>query len=297
VAEKPFINQNRNSVGTAGARGISFALAVSLFSALGFLSGCTSQNPRDRFMLAEKLWQEKNYPAAIAEYEKVIQKDPSSQIGVQAGYRAAMTQTLFLNEHLAALRKLNRIIEGDTDPEFTYESYRQIGEILFTKLEQYEQAIQHYERMLELYPKDINQAEYIYRIGKAQFHLLKFEDSIRTLKIVVDKHRGTEWAKKARYEMAVSQQTKGHQLQTQETRAAQDAFKESVKQYEQFIKLYPDDPLALQARFEIGNCYEEMDQVDAAYKIFEEIRDKYPNRTVVELKLKRIHDRKNQKNL
>jgi tetratricopeptide (TPR) repeat protein len=248
-------------------------------------------------MLAEKLWQEKNYPAAIAEYEKVIQKDPSSQIGVQAGYRAAMTQTLFMNEHLSALRKLNRIIEADTDPEFTYEAYRQIGEILFSRLEQYEQAIQHYEHVLELYPKDANQAEYIYRIGKGQFHLLKFDDSIRTFKIVLEKGKGTDWAKRARYEMAVSQQTKGHQLQAKETRAAQDAFKEAVKQYEEFIKLFPDDPLALQSKFEIGNCYEEMDQVDAAYKVFEEIREKYPNRTVVELKLKRIHDRKNQKNL
>lgn len=270
------------------------AIAASML--LGF-SGCTSQNPRDRFMLAEKLWQEKNYPAAVAEYEKVIQKDPSSRIGMQAGFRAAMTQTLFLNEHLSALRKLNRIIDADVDPEFTYEAYRQIGEILFSKLEQYEQAIAHYERMIELYPKDPNQAEYIYRIGKSQFHMLHFDDAMKTFKIAVDKYPGTEWAKRSRFEMGVSQQTKGHQLQAKETRAAQDAFRQAVKQFEEFIKLFPEDPLALEARFEIGSCFEELDQIDAAYKAFEEIREKYPNRTVVELKLKRIHDRKNQKNL
>lgn len=248
-------------------------------------------------MLAEKLWQEKNYAAAVAEYEKVIQKDPSTKLGIQAGFRAAMTQTLFLNEHLSALRKLNRIVEANIDPEFTYLAHRQMGEILFSRLEQHEQAIAQYERMIELYPKDPNQAEYVFRIGKSQFHLLRFDDAMKTYKIVVDQFPNTEWAKRARFETAVAQQTKGHQLQAKETRSANEVFKQAVKRYEEFIKLFPNDPLALQAKFEIGNCYEELDQIDAAYKAFEELKEKHPNRTVIELKLRRIRERKEQKNL
>lgn len=269
--------------------------SIGLVLILG--SSCTSQNPRDRFLLAEKLWQEKSYEAAVAEYEKVIQKDPSSELGIKAALRAAVTQTLFLNEHLAALKKLNRIIEANRENPLAHEAYKQIGEILFIRLEQYEQAIQHYERMIELYPDDPSKDEYIYRIGKAQFHVLRFEDSIKTFRIVVDKYRGSEWAKRARFEIGVSQQTKGHQLQQKDVRLANDAFREAVKEFSAFIQTYPNDPLTLEAKFETGNCFEEMDQVDAAHKAFEEIRDLYPNRTVVELKLRRITERKNQKNL
>lgn len=275
-------------------RGFSL-LQLGLFLFAG--AACTSQNPRDRFLLAEKLWQEKNYSAAVAEYEKVTQKDPSSELGIKAALRAATTQTLFLNEHLGALRKLNRIIEANRESPFAHEAHKQIGEILFLRLEQYEQAIQHYERMIELYPEDPSRDEYTYRIGKAQFHLLHFDDSIKTFKLVVDKFKNSEWAKRAKFEIAVSQQTKGHQLQQKEARLAADAFKQANSDFLEFAKLYPNDPLALEAKFEIGNCYEELDQVDAAYKAFEEIREKYPNRTVVELKLKRIADRRNQKKL
>ncbi len=275
----------------------NLSVVLFLFSLAAGATGCTSQNPRDRFLLAERLWQEKNYSAAVAEYEKVTQKDPSSELGIKAALRAAMTQTLFLNENLGALRKLNRIIELNRESPLAHEAYKQIGEILFLRLEQYEQAIQHYERMIELYPEDPSKDEYTYRIGKAQFHLLHFEDSIRTFRIVVDKYHGSEWAKRARFEIGVSEQTKGHQLQQKEARLANDSFREAVKEFTAFSQTYPTDPLTLEAKFEIGNCYEEMDQVDAAYKAFEEIRALYPNRTVVEMKLRRISERRNQKNL
>jgi tetratricopeptide (TPR) repeat protein len=261
------------------------------------LSACTSQNPRDRFLLAEKLWQEKNYGAAVAEYEKVVQKDPSSDLGIEAAYRAATTQTLFLDDQLGALRKLNRIIEVNRDHRLAYGANRMIGEILFVKLEQYEPAIQHYEKMLENYPDDPAKDEYIYRIGKAQFHLLRFDDSIKTFRTVVEKYPNTLSGKLARFAIGVSEQTKGHQQQSKEARLASESFKQAVKEYTDFIRLFPKDPLVLDAKFEIGNSLEELDQVDAAYEKFEEILETYPNRNVVELKLKRIRDRKNQKNL
>jgi len=273
---------------------VSRALLLGVF--LGFV-GCTSQNPRDRFLLAEKLWQEKNYAAAVGEYEKVVQKDPSSDLGVEAAYRAATTQTLFLNEHLLAMKKLNRLIEVNREHRLAHPANRLIGEILFSKLEQYEQSIQQYEKMLVLYPDDPAKDEYTYRIGKSLFHLLRFDDSIRTFRIVIEKYPVSESAKLARFAIGVSEQTKGHQLQGKEARLAQDAFKLAVKEYGEFIRLYPADPLVLDAKFETGNCLEELDQVDAAYGQFEEILEKYPNRKVVELKLRRIRDRKSQKNL
>ena len=273
-----------------------FVFLFALLACAGF-GACTSQNPRDRFMLAERLWQEKNYAAAVTEYEKVVQKDPSSDLGIEAAYRAATTQTLFLNDHLGALKKLNRIIEVNHGHRLAHPANKLIGEILFTKLEQYEGAIQHYEKMLENDPNDPDRDEYTYLIGKAQFHLLRFDDSIQTFILVVAKYPNTESAKLARFAIGISEQTKGHQLQSKETRLAQDSFKLAVTNYTDFIRLYPKDPLVLDAKFEIGNSLEELDQVDAAYGKFEEILEKYPNRNVVEMKLKRIRDRKSQKNL
>ncbi len=66
------------------------------FAAAG--AGCTGQSAKNRFLLAEQLWQEAKYQASVAEYEKVMQKEETSDLALQAAYRAAITQTLFLDE-------------------------------------------------------------------------------------------------------------------------------------------------------------------------------------------------------
>lgn len=260
------------------------------------LSACTSQNSKNRFLLAEKLWQEAKYTAAVTEYERVMQKEEGSELGLQAAYRAAMTETLFLNEHAQAIRKLNRIIDLNKESALAHEAQKQIGEILFSKLDQYEQSIVHYQRMIEFYPDDPHQPEYLFRMGKSQYFLTKFDESIQTYELLRKKFPASEWAPKALYEMGISAQTRGNQRQTQGG-AANDSFKEAILRMNQFVAQYPKDELVPQAKFEIATCLEEMDQLDAASQAYQELKNSYPTPQVIEVKLKRIHDRKAQKNL
>ena len=57
------------------------------------------------------MWQEGKYTSAIGEYDKVIQKEGSSELSVQAEFRAAQTEMIFTKEYFSAIRRLNRIIE------------------------------------------------------------------------------------------------------------------------------------------------------------------------------------------
>lgn len=248
-------------------------------------------------MLAEKLWHEGNYSASVAEYERVIQKDEMSELGTMATYRAALTQTLFLNEDTAAIKKFSRIIDLHRDSPLAYEAYKQIGDILFMKLEQYEQAYSHYQRMLEVYPAEPHKAEIRFKMAKCLFHLVKLPEAKLAFEAVVKEFPETEWAEKSDFEVGNILVADGNRIQGQDTKAGSMRFKDAMQKFADFQKKYPSSPLAAQAKFEIGGIYEELEQLDAAQKTYEELKGAYPQPHLVELKLKRIQDRKRQKNL
>src|SRR5690348_3735256 len=109
-----------------GMRNIVSFLFV-LISLLGL--GCSVDSAKNHYVLGEKLWGDRKYSAAVSEFEKVIAKDPRGKLGMQATYRAAMTQYLFLNEYGNAVRKFRNYAEISTDPASVWDSQLQIGEI------------------------------------------------------------------------------------------------------------------------------------------------------------------------
>src|SRR5690348_6560405 len=85
------------------------ALAVGTMVVASF--ACTSNSARKQYLLAEKLWTDAKYAAAINEFDKVAAKDPRGKLGLQALYRSASTQMLFLSQFDEAARKFRRYAE------------------------------------------------------------------------------------------------------------------------------------------------------------------------------------------
>ena len=71
-----------------------------------------------------------------------------------------------------------------------------------------------------------------------------------------------------------------------------ESYQEATEAYQAFIKKYPQSTLVPQARFGIASCLEELDQLDAAYQAYEALKDTYPSRNVIEIKLARIRERR-----
>ena len=109
--------------------------------ACSFLLSCTPNVVKKQYLVAEKLWNEQKYSAAAVEFEKVYKEDPKGRIGLQALFRAAMTQTLFLKQHQEAIKNLETYIQGSDDPETVAAAKKEIGEILYGSLGQYPEAI------------------------------------------------------------------------------------------------------------------------------------------------------------
>ncbi|MBC7693012.1 MAG: tetratricopeptide repeat protein [Methylotenera sp.] len=273
-------------------------LNTALFSVLLIAAtGCTGQGAKTRYILAEKLWNDGKYQAAVNEFEKVSQKDPESPLGLRALFRAATTQMLYLSEYNEAIRKFNRVVDLSKDSAMSWDAQKQIGEIYFSKTEQYNQAILHYKKLIQLKPEGPGVPEFTFRIAKSHFYLMQFDESIAAFKEIAQRYKSTPWAEKAAYEIGVTSFTRGGHPGAPDTVSVSphEAYQEAMDSFGRFIKLYPESPLIPLAKFGIANCLEEMDQLDAAYHQYEAIRSTYPSSQVIDIKLMRIRERRAQR--
>lgn len=265
--------------------GRSLARVLGATALLLALSACSGNSAKSRYLLAEKLWSDEKYAAAVAEFEKVIQQDPKGKLGLQALFRAGMTETLYLGKHEDAVRKFNRFIEAVPEGESAWEARRQIGEILFSKTEQHDLSVLHYRSLLQARPQDPEAPFFQFRVARGLFLSGEYGDAISEYRELHRKYPDTEWGQRAVLEIGA----------TYFTRGGADAPQEAMDAYQRFLKLYPTSPWVPEAHFGIAQALEEMDQLDAAYAQYEALKDSYPSPKVIQIKLIRIRERQDQK--
>lgn len=256
-------------------------------------AGCSVDSAKRHYVLAEKLWTDGKYSAAVNEFEKVAARDPHGALGTQALLRGATTQALFLAEYPAAIQKFRRFTEISHDPAAVWDARKQIGDILFNKTEQYDQALRYYEDLIRMQPDAPEHGELMYRVARSQFFLGRFDDAITTYLKMIHEFPKTTLAERAAFEIAQTHLARGEQ--TGATHSAQDLLKTAMVSYQGFLKQYSQSPLVPEAEFGIASCLEALDQLDAAFQAYEALLDRYPSRKVIEIKLERIRERKAQR--
>jgi len=267
-----------------------FSTAILIVSG----NACSVNNAKRNYVIAERLWNEKKYSAAVAEFDKVYTKDSMGPLGLQSLYRSALTQAYFLSQFSEAVRKLKIYTEATKPSPQTWEAQKLIGELLFSKMDQYDLAIQHYRALLAQKPTSPDAPEFLFRVGKSLFFAADFNGAIREYQNLMKIYPKSIWAEKAAYEVGVTYFTRGEQ-RPDEKGPGTEAYQDAIDAYEDFIKKYPKSQWIPLAQFGIASCLEEMDQLDAAYQGYAALKDTYPSPKVIEIKLVRIKERKVQR--
>ena len=272
------------------------------------LASCGGSGAKSEYILAEKLWEEKSYAAAAAQFERAFQKDQKGTLGKQALYRAATTQYLFTQKHAAALALFRRYLEVDPGGQAARDAEIQIGEILFSKLSQYDAAIQHYRRWLREHPGDPLNPEFLFRIGRAQFYLWQFEDAIQTFESVTLQSTDERWVSEALYQAGMCHLALAGQ--SQERSAAgepgeedapaavgkKERYKRAMGFFEQSASRFPKSKAAQEAKLGLATAHEELGQWPEALEVLQSIAGTYPSPQVVQIRMIRIRERLSRQN-
>jgi TolA-binding protein len=277
-----------------GQWAIVLSLALALLTASPLLSSCSVNSAQSHFILAEKLWSDGQYEAAVREFEKVTLKDPSGKLGKTALLRAASTQSVYLAQYDEAIRKFRTFVQAEGNTDEAWKARTEIGEMLYNRLQNYGQAEHHYLEMLQVRPKTPLAAELAFRVAKSQFFQRKFDNAIGSFQALIETYPNTPQSERAAYEIGVTYFTRGEQNPDSSVLGV-ETYKKAIASYEQFLKLYPNSHLVPMARFGIASCLEEMDQLDDAYARYLELQDSFPSPNVIQIKLIRIKERQAQR--
>ncbi len=258
-----------------------FATKILLGCALSFCA-CNMQAGKSHYILAERLFNDRKYSAAVVEFQKIIEEDPKGPLAQQALFRIGLIQYLYLENYSYAIETFGRFIVLSQNIDLVYQAEKSIGEIYFSKLEDYKQAIQQYEKLLQKYPRSPENDFFILRKAKSYYSILEFKKAIQTYQELISANPKSTYVVEAFYQIGNTHFTSGN------CELAIKAFKEVT---EKFSK----SPQFIFAEFGIGNCFEELEKWDEAQQIYTKILDRYPTRKVVESKIKNLEDRKKRK--
>jgi len=268
-------------------RGVRFALIFLLLVG----SGCTAQSSiSNHYLTAEKLWSEKNYPAAVAEFERVVKESPDSAIGLQALWRASTTQALFLNEPQKALKGFESFIQRASSSELAPQAMLEMGEILFTRLNQYGRAIEHYEKLIES-PRfrEEEKALFHYRVARSHFHLQRIRKSIEWYEKMLAAFPSSTWTPRAMADLGSAWYALGDHDRTALPKA---------------LKIFQDlknrtrgrqHRLYVEAVFNEASTLEELDKLEEAHDLFMTIQNDYPAPNVIRIRMVRLSERMKKK--
>lgn len=259
---------------------------------LGFLSGCSLNSAKKRYILAEKLWSNGEYQSAVSEFEKVVRREPHSALGRKALFRMAVTRAIFVGDHEKAIENFELFAQRSPDSESIWIAKKEIGNILFSKLHRYSEAIKHYEAMLKMAQPEApeDRAKILFQIGRSQFFLSNFEGAKKAFSDVLLLYPHSKIAEKASFQIGETLYTSGEQNPSG-LDSEVNVYRKAIKAYQAFLKLFPESTLVPQAKFGIAMALEEMDQLDKAYQLYERLEDEYPSPNVVKIRIARVRER------
>lgn len=256
------------------------------------LASCTNQSSISaRYLTAEKLWTEKKYEASVVEFDRIVKESPGSALGLQSLWRASLTRSLFLKDYPEALKGLQSFIEQSAQPNLILEAQKEIGEILFSKTQQHQAAIDHYEKLIQSgkYPED--EGVFLYRISRSYVSIGKIKKAILIQEEILKKLNDQELLLKTKMDLAQNWFTIGD-VEKQAYSKAIDYYKQvSIETKGKNRRKFAE------ALFGMAIVLEEMDKPDEAIELYKMIESDYIVPNVVKIRIQKINDRTKRKKI
>lgn len=240
---------------------------------------CNANSSKNQYDLAERLFMEKKYKAAIHEFRKIVKKDPKSKLGVDALYRVGVIQHLYLQKPKLAIQSFQSLLSRTEDPELIRQVREVVAEMYFSDFNDFQQAIAFYGALVKDKSKENTKRDfYLYRYGRSLFLMGEFDRALKAFGEIEEEYPQGQFYEKARLALGDTLNSSG------DCQKAIQAYEELAKSSDQKIKNM--------AVFGMANCYEEIDNLDKAYDLLATIKDSYSTPHVIDLKMKKIKRRK-----
>ena len=224
---------------------------------------------------AQELTRQHKFEQADKLYKKIIAKKPSLNIKIKVYFQLGEINSVFLNKSKEAINYYNKVIDISSDPLWHVKSIEKIAYINFENLKNYDEAIKSYNKLITFIPHLERYSEYKFSIAESYFLKRDFKKALKLFEEFKDNSKFYETYK---YIGLV------HFYRSQ--------WKMAIDNWFEYLKREKQKNKIVQVKFLIANAYESDEQLKNAYNIYYSLLGDYPNQEVLKSRLKSIYERR-----
>lgn len=243
------------------------------------LTGCNLSFANLEYKRGQKAEAAQDYREALKHFKKVMGREPESEMALSSAREAAKISYFEIRDFATAAEFYTHLVHFSRDEKERREAQKSIANIYFEKLNNYPKAIAEYNKLLILRGSKEEQVDYHFKIARSQFYLNEFQEALHEIEsaLKITENREEE------FELKVFRAN--IDFNTRHLEAA-------IKTYEDLIRSFPEKAKAENIAMNLIVCYEEQDSFDKAINVLEEIRPTTKDKEFIDLKIKRLKDRK-----
>ena len=254
------------------------SIILTLLSLSFYQTGCHKESPEKLYTEAEDLWSKGRYIEAAKRLLRLIEDFPQSALINDSLYRLGEIHYLNLGDGLKGIKYFYEVIRQGKKGENSYNARRYIAEIYDNTLNDYEQAIIEYHKLINDYDRVDMADKYQYHIAQCYLKKGDFEQAITEFDILREEYPDSELIPDSYYQKANSLYILGR-------------CNDAIAVYRTFLKEYPQSRYAIDAKFGIATCLEEEEKLRESLTIYKEIREDYANKELLDMKIDRLKKR------
>ena len=254
---------------------IRLVLIISVLCSI--LSACSSQEKAD-YQEAQKAIDQGHFRIALSSLDRVIKRNSGSDMTLEAAREAARISYYEIKDYAKAAAYFKFLVLHSPDPQERMQSQKQVAAIYFDNLQNYNQAIEEFSKLIQMPHNDAEEAQYRLSTARAYFYMGNYFQSLSEIDQLLS-HKSDE---NIRFGALV---LKGNIL------VAQKQFGKAADVFKDIMNKYPDRAMKENIGLTLAACYEENNDFKGAIAVLETYRGKYNPPEYIDLRIKRLQER------
>lgn len=240
---------------------------------------CSRESAEFFYRTGEDLWSKGEIDKSLNNFLNIIEKYPESDLYDDALLRVGELYYLNYSNFTSAIKYFSQLLlakNSRTKLKFQAQSY--IAEIYENSLNNYDQAIIEYQRLINNFENWISPDVGQYKIARCYYKKGDYRQAIVEYEILTERFPASPLLEESIYQMVASYFILG------------DCSK-VVQKYNSFKEKFPESQFMSEIQFEIGTCYEEDGYLKKSLEIFKELKGSYSNQKLLGMKISSIEKR------
>jgi tetratricopeptide (TPR) repeat protein len=226
---------------------------------------------------AQEFIKSNEYSKASSLYERILDKNPSSEIKNKVLFQLGEINYKHLGQFKKAINYFSIVIKNTNDVLWHVKASEKIADIYMNNIKDYNEAINIYSKLMSFEKKLAKSDFYNFQKAKAFTELKNYKTAIKIYSEIINNKE--EFSKDALNELAKIYFVKRK-------------WKLAIKYWKSFNKVSKNNNKKIIATYFIANSYENLDLLEKSYETYSSLIGKYPNQEILNARLESVYQRR-----